>query len=103
MRVIIKEPNKKAYITDIENELKPMQQIVGGYIEALTYKDNCLIICNEEGKLRGLEPNIYYGTLDCIVGTIIVCGADLETGEFVDVPVTLERFDDIVEEYREEG
>ncbi len=96
MKVIVKEPTKKAKLVDIENELEPMQKIVGGYIEVYPYKDNSHIICNEDGKLMGLLPNIFYEG-SYIAGPIIVCGIDASKGEFTDVPITLEQFNEITD------
>lgn len=58
IKVVLAQPNKKAVVTEIENTLKSLQRIVGGYIECIyPFDDNVGIICNEEGKLIGLEPN----------------------------------------------
>ena len=43
-------------IRDSLNTLKAMQELVGGHIEIVDYQGACLV-CNEEGKLLGLEPN----------------------------------------------
>ena len=93
MKVIIKKPEEKyGVFTDIDNELETLQQIVGGYIEVLPF-NNCLIICNEDGKYLGLKPNLKIG-FDVIVGTIIVCGREGE--EFTDVPVTAEEWKKLI-------
>ena len=80
IKVVLVEPNKKAVITEIENNLKRLQKIVGGYIECVyPFEDNVGIICNEEGKLISLEPNRvlrdeYGSAVDIIFGTFIVTG-----------------------------
>ena len=80
IKVVLVEPNKKAVITEIENGLKSLQNIVGGYIECIyPFEDNVGIICNEEGKLIGLEPNRVLkddngNAYDIICGTFIVTG-----------------------------
>ena len=58
MKVIIKEPGKKPELRDIENTLETLQKLVGGYIETHTRKDYVLI-CNEEGRIRHMEPNFF--------------------------------------------
>jgi len=73
MKVLIKEPNKKSRVEEIENELQPIQEIVGGYIETVTLSEKLVMILNEEGKLQGLEPNFQLGK-DVIVGTVIFAG-----------------------------
>lgn len=93
IKVIIKKPDEEfGRLVEIENELEVFQSIVGGYIETTGYK-NLVIICNEEGKLRGLEPNILLGK-DMLVGTIIVCGASGD--EFSDIPIDFKKWEQIV-------
>ncbi len=93
IKAIIKKPEDEfGRLVEIENELEVFQNIVGGYIETTGYK-NLVIICNEEGKLRGLEPNIVLGR-DMIVGPIIVCGASGD--EFSDIPIDMRKWEQIV-------
>ena len=93
IKVIIKRPEDEfGRLVEVENELEVFQSIVGGYIETTGYK-NLVIICNEEGKLRGLEPNILLGK-DMLVGTIIVCGASGD--EFSDIPIDFKKWEQIV-------
>lgn len=78
MKIIVLEPNKELEIREIEGTLKDYQELVGGYIEAVpTKNDNILLVCNEEGKLQGLEPNFRIGE-NVIVGTAIFVGRDKE-------------------------
>ena len=66
-------------------ELGEMQGIVGGYIEIINLKEGRMMSVDEEGKLNNKEVNIpatnilrrdHY-TIDYIVGTAIVCDADM--------------------------
>lgn len=58
IQVVMCEPGKRACITTVENTLASLQRLVGGYIEAVyPFDDPVAIICNEEGKLNGLELN----------------------------------------------
>ena len=51
MKVIIKEPGEPiGHFAEIDNTLEAMQEIVGGYIETITFP-GFVIVCNEEGKL----------------------------------------------------
>lgn len=64
----------------IANTLASLQQIVGGSIEAVyPFDDPVAIVCNEEGKINGLELNralrdetgkVY----DILAGTFLVVG-----------------------------
>ena len=70
MKVIIKEPGKKPRITEIENSLSALQEAVGGYIETVTFAEDCCIICNEEGRLQELPYNLTFCRVS-FVGTIL--------------------------------
>ena len=85
MRAIYKAPGKDPQRVNIGNELKVMQQLVGGYIETLRISDNGILVMNEEGKLLGLEENFYLGAIgDTIVGPVLVVGENGD--EFADLP-----------------
>ncbi len=57
IKVVFVEPNKPAVVAEIENKLRGLQRAVGGNIEAIYFKDGTCLICNEEGKLKGLKGN----------------------------------------------
>lgn len=76
MRILLKEPGREPRTMVIPNELKVMQDLVGGYIEVIGLND-MVIICNEEGKLQGLEPNLFMEN-DVIVGPVIFAGTNRE-------------------------
>lgn len=69
---MIIKPNEYPIIQEIENTLKSLQSIVGGFIEPFGMED-AIAIVNEEGKILGLEPNRRYGN-DILVGNIIIVG-----------------------------
>ena len=80
MTVVACYPGKAAQVIEIDGSLESMQQIVGGYIEAIyPFDDPVAIICNEEGKLNGLPLNRALYTedgemFDIAHGNIIICG-----------------------------
>ena len=93
---IVKEPGKKARAHYIENTLEELQGVVGDYLEAVTISEQAVILCDEEGKLKGLEPNfgIARGTDGIIItdpehGEDIIVGPAIITGvhgdEFADL------------------
>lgn len=87
IKVIIKRPDEAVgHVTRISDSLKNLQKTVEGPIEVVTIAPNLVIICNEEGKIRRLEPNCRILGED-FVGTIIIAGANGEY--FDDVPVDL--------------
>lgn len=99
VRVIIKRPDEEfGHVTNISPSLKNLQKTVGGYIECVTLGlydwGNIHIICNEEGRLEGLEYNCEVCGID-FVGTIIVAAANGE-GELIDLPISFEIWKNIV-------
>lgn len=73
MTVVLVEPGKPARIERMRGELRDMQKLVGGSIEAVhAFNDNTVLICNEEGKLEGLPPNRTING-DVIAGTFFIC------------------------------
>ena len=83
IKVIIKEPGRHARVTEVRNELQPLQMLVGGYIEAVTIATDCVILCNEEGRINAMPYNC---TIlgEPFFGPILFVGRDGE--EFDDVP-----------------
>ena len=73
------EPGKAPEEVTIPNTLEAMQQMVGGLIE-IVYLDDICLVCNEEGKLMGLEGNRRLGD-DIVVGTFFLIGEN-GRGEF---------------------
>ena len=97
MKVLMVEPGKVPYETEIEGGLESLQEAVGGSIQAVyPYDDPVALICNEEGKLMGLPLNrsltdengeIY----DIIAGNFILTG--LSEDNFGDLsPELMEKF-----------
>ena len=91
IRVLVIEPKKVPRVEFIENELKAMQSIVGGHLEVVRpprhRDDDVVAICNEEGKLRGLEPcramRLENGVVwDILVGPLIILRAPAFAEEF---------------------
>lgn len=82
MRVMRKRPGEAWEPIEVENELKPLQQAVGGYLESFTFAEDACVLCDEEGRLKG-KP---YNTTVCgvpFVGTVLIVGVDGE--EFADL------------------
>ena len=88
VKVIVKYPGKDPEELVIPNELEAFQRLVGGYIETLPIAADMLAIVNEEGKLRGMEPNMIVRG-DLLVGPVVFAGVDGE--DLCDVPVGLDR------------
>ena len=77
MRVVYVEPNKPAYVADVEHTLDAEQKAVGGgLIQTLYFEDdNTTIIANDESKLMGMPGNRRFGDGSTIVaGPFFVVG-----------------------------
>lgn len=75
MDVLIVEPEKAPRMANIAGDLNSLQQVVGGYIEAVyPYDDLVTIVCHSEGKLIGFPLSRKLEDYDIIAGTFIVCG-----------------------------
>ena len=74
--VAVKKPRKDVYYEIIDNTLEALQEIVGGWIEVVPFGDK-VVICDEEGRLKGKEPNCSIAGVS-FVGTIVVAGTDGE-------------------------
>lgn len=82
LRIVLKKVGKIPEIMNIENTLEAKQELVGGLIEVVSgLKDNILLICNEEGKLANLLPNLMFD-FDYIAGDCFFVGDDYENGDF---------------------
>ena len=101
LKVIYVEPGKRASVIEIDDDLKAMQNLVGGMIEEyMPFEDDVAIICNDEGKMLGLPLNRGIRTedgrlQDIIAGDFFLCYAPVESEKFLSMPKDLE------EKYRE--
>ena len=78
LRILMVEPQKAPYEASIPHELTAMQQTVGGLIEVVRNGDGTLLVCNEEGKLLGMEGNRRIPG-DVLAGPFFVVGDAGET------------------------
>ena len=85
LNVLMVEPGKTPYQTDIAPGLESLQKAVGGYIqEVCPFDDPVAIVCNEEGKLMHLPANrALYDENGCmydiLVGKFLVVGLGEES------------------------
>ena len=84
IQVIVKRPGVAPYVTNISNTLENLQRTVGGYIETVSFpEDGVVIVCDEEGRLKGKDYCCTVNGID-FVGDIFICGIDRD--EFGDIP-----------------
>lgn len=102
MRVLVVEPEHRPEVREIDDSLKAMQQIVGGYIQPIYPFDesDVALVCNDEGKIMNLSANrglrdqdgqIY----DIVFGTFFLCGAPGDSDHFTSLtPEQIKRYEE---------
>ena len=88
IKVIIKEPGMKPRSTNISCSLENLQRTVDGYIEIVPIEKNLVIICDEEGRIKGKPHNCSICGID-FVGTIIICG--ISGDDFADIQIDFQQ------------
>ena len=89
MKVLMVEPGKSPYETEIDGGLESLQAAVGGDIQATyPYEDPVALICNDEGKLLGMPLNraLYDDggrMYDIVAGNFLIVGLGEE--DFTDL------------------
>lgn len=84
IKVLVVEPEKPCQVREVEDELKALQAIVGGNIEAVfPFRDSAALICNANGMDLGLLPNrplVDDSGLPCdiVLGTFFITGVQGE-------------------------
>ena len=98
INIVSKHPGGDFCQVRIENSLEALQDFVGGYIESVSINPYAAIICNEEGRLKGLKHcisfrrDLFRAELS-FYGPILIVGVDGD--EFDDLPVTAADFNRI--------
>lgn len=105
IKVLLVEPEKYPKEIVIDDTLEAMQEVVDEDIEEyMPFDDDVAIICNEEGKMRGLPLNraVYVQDndkkemVDIICGKFFICYAPPESESFQSLP------DDMMKKYKEQ-
>lgn len=77
IRVLVLEPHRAPYESEIPNTLEGQQRAVEGKIEYIGNEDDTVIVVNEESKINGMEGNRRIEG-DVLVGPVFIAG---DTGE----------------------
>ena len=83
IKVLMVEPGKHPTVTELDNNLDSLQKAVSincdyqGLIELIPVELGVVFLCNEEGKLNGMEGNRKFG-YDILAGVFYVCSEDEE-------------------------
>ena len=79
MRIVYVEPHRPAFEAEIPHEYEAVSKAVGGLIEVVGNGDETCIVCNDEGKLIGMEGNRHLDNgVSIIAGPFFVCGETLD-------------------------
>ena len=75
MKVVMVEPNKPAYVTEIGNDYKSIHDAVGGLIEPIYFlhERGMVMVGNEEAKLRNMDGNRRFPE-GIVAGPFFICG-----------------------------
>lgn len=83
---LVKYPDRDVTITYVDNELKALQEKVGGRIEAVTVFEDLVFICDEESYIKKAKFNFGFGGKQ-FFGTVLILGRNGD--EFSDCPMTV--------------
>ena len=98
MRVLVVEPERRPEVREIDDSLKAMQEIVGGYIQPIYLDNSVALVCNDEGKLMNLPANRGLRNkdgqmYDVVFGTFFLCGTPADSDHFTSLtPEQIERY-----------
>lgn len=81
LKIVLKKVGENPEVMNIKNTLEAKQKLVDGLIEVVSITNDILLICNEEGKLENLPPNLLLD-YDYIAGDCFFIGDDFENGNF---------------------
>lgn len=72
IRALYVEPGKSPVVVDVQNELRSLQHAVQGLIELVSLDRETLLICNQEGKLHGMQGNRRLENGSVIAGPFLI-------------------------------
>ena len=81
LKIVLKKVGEEPEVMNIENTLEAKQELVGGLIQIASITEEILLVCNEEGKLENLPPNLLFD-YDYIAGDCFFIGDDYDNADF---------------------
>lgn len=93
IKAFVKVPGEEGKMEHVNNTLERFQIIVLGYIETVTMPNGVVLICNEEGRLNGMDYNC--DVMDVpFYGPILIVGS--KGDQFSDVPLTITQIRELI-------
>ena len=100
--IVVKSDDSWKIVNQTDFSLENYQEIVGGWVEYVHIYDDIAILCNEEGKIKGLPVNMLITQYikskkpfnDVICGDVIFTKTD-EEGE--DAPLNMNEINDVID------
>lgn len=77
LKTIYVEPGRKPFVSEISNDFRAMQKAVDGLIQPVYMDDGTILVCNDVGRLNGMEGNRRLGET-IIAGPFFMVGEDGE-------------------------
>ena len=74
LRVVYVEPGKPAYEAEVGNNLRYIQKAVGGLFDTVRLDPKTVIVCNDEGKLNGMQGNRRLDNGTVLAGPFFIVG-----------------------------
>lgn len=75
IQALYKRVGEKPEPIVLPKSVQTFQELVGGYVEPIHLGEGVYMLCNEDGKLLGLEPNFSIGQ-ELIVGNVLFVSSD---------------------------
>lgn len=73
IKILLIKAEGPAEVRYVRNELSDLQKLVGGYIEPMAFSANMVIVCDEEGLLKGKQQNPAYKS---VCGDFFICNTE---------------------------
>jgi hypothetical protein len=94
LKAIVKEPGKEPEEFIVADDYKELKSIVGGHLESVTVEEGLVVLCDDEGRLKGKPYNCWFDGIN-FRGTIVVLGSKGEN--FDNCPISLDEFREMCE------
>lgn len=81
-------PGEDPVMIRFDNDTKTIRKLIGGQFQAVSYLgcDDITLLCDVEGKLKGLDPNFWFEG-DIIVGPALFVGLNDIGDDFDDIGI----------------